>query len=153
MAAGGLIVIAIIAAVWSYLVAYHDVSAPPVGMTPAVTSRSAPQPTRLRPLPAKAALASAGTEAFSVQDGVHVHAVALVPVDNRYAVIGVGDGDGSHASAGTLAVQYVDRTAAGFAKIGPFVSEQTGSMGAIGEWKLRHDLGDRPIIVLEGGGT
>ena len=153
MAASGLIVIAGIAATWRYLVAHRDVSAPPVIMTPAVTSRSMPPPTRLSPLPAKAALALAGTVAFSGQDSVHVHAVALLPVDDRYAVIGVGEGDGSHASAGTLAVQYVDRTAAGFEKTGPLVSEQTGSMGAIGEWNVRHDLGDRPIIALDGGGT
>jgi hypothetical protein len=108
------------------------------------------------PVPAlspQAALAAAGRVVFPEAGAVPFRAEKLIPVGDHLAVIGVGEGDGSHASGGTLAIQYVDQAGRTFTKVGPMVAEQTGSFGTIGGWTLRHDLGDRPIIALDGGGT
>ena len=79
----------------------------------------------------------------------------LIPIGtNLYALITDGQGGEAHASAGSLAIHYLKRTADGFARVGAWPAFlYSGSWGSAPKWDIRHDLMTAPTLVATAGGT
>ncbi|RZI61332.1 MAG: hypothetical protein EOP94_00920 [Zymomonas sp.] len=77
----------------------------------------------------------------------------ILPIGSHLAIIAVKTNEKVHAEPGTLAIQYLNRSGDVFSMSGTRLEVRTGSSGPIAGWKVRRDLADNPIVVVEGGGT
>ena len=73
---------------------------------------------------------------------------------DRFALVSEGQGGDGHVSAGALAIHYLNRTPAGFARVGAWPDIVTGgTFGGPPQWLIRTDLTPAPALVTEAGGT
>jgi hypothetical protein len=79
--------------------------------------------------------------------------VAAVDLGPRVAVIAAGKGGEAHGDSGRLVIRYVDYDPAYHRSNAPEVSVGRSSWGAAPRWTLRRDLGETPVLDVEGGGT
>ncbi|WP_219237043.1 hypothetical protein [Stakelama flava] len=62
--------------------------------------------------------------------------------------------DAAHASAGFISAIYLKQDGDGYTVAHRYPHAiETGSFGEVGEWKIRDDLLDLPVIEAKGGGT